>query len=419
MMGSQEIGAILRALRKRAGRTRPEQAEEIQRFQGGRFFDPDRLKRWESGARIPTSSDFQLIADAYGLHLEQVRQAVIRARQARRLAQLHPLIEQETEEPPVERRSFIGAVLAAGVASEPWGRLAAALEGGAVDKATTARLEATTAEMFTAEEHMPARLLAARLAEHLDTITTVLPNAGPYRRGLTIAAGETAALAGWLYWDLGDHDTARRYYSTASSAGRQAGHGAVNALVLGYASYGVEPERSREMLTAAQQHVRGQGYATARSWLCAREAEEAAAMGDQEAAVRALDRAHTAFDYADPAGEQAWVSFFGPARLGSMGVSTYARLRHPGLTAAADETLATLGGLDTKVRVAVLGDVATGYLTAGDVEQAVTVGRQALAATVETETTMGKVRLLALADQLPEGNSEARTFREEIRAAVI
>ncbi|MGW3229083.1 hypothetical protein [Kitasatospora sp. NPDC001095] len=64
-----------------------------------------------------------------------------------------------------------------------------------------------------------------------------------------------------------------------------------------------------------------------------------------------------------------------------------------------------------------LGDVATGYLTAGAVDQAVEIGRRALAATVESETTMGRVRLAALAEQLPE-TAAARHLREEIRAAL-
>lgn len=46
------------------------------------------------------------------------------------------------------------------------------------------------------------------------------------------------------------------------------------------------------------------------------------------------------------------------------------------------------------------------------------VGRRTLEATLETETTMGKGRLGALAQQLPEQHSAARTFREEIRAAL-
>ncbi|WP_331744424.1 hypothetical protein [Kitasatospora sp. NBC_01300] len=62
-----------------------------------------------------------------------------------------------------------------------------------------------------------------------------------------------------------------------------------------------------------------------------------------------------------------------------------------------------------------LGDVAADYLTAGAVDQAVEVGRRALAAALEAETTMGRVRLSALADQLP-ASSAAQAFRDEIRA---
>jgi tetratricopeptide (TPR) repeat protein len=416
MMSSREIGPILRSIRTQAGRTRPEQAQVVEALQDGRYFDPERIKRWETGERIPTKPDFELIARAYGLTVEVVREAVVLSRQARRLARLSPLIEQEEDE--VDRRGFLSAAVAAGVASEPWGRLAAALSGDRLDRETVAQLERSTALMFTAEEHTPARLLAARLSAHLDTITSVLPSAGAHQRAITIAAGETAALAGWIHWDLGDHSTARQYYSTAALAGKNAGHGAVNALALGYASYGADPAKAREMLSAAQDQVRGPGYATARAWLCAREAEEAAKQGDREGAIRALERATTAFDYANPDGEQAWMSFFCRARLGSMTVATYAMVNHPGLGATADETLTALGDADTKVRVAILGDVATGYLTAGDVEQAVEIGRRALAATVETETIMGRVRLHALAQQLPGQNSVARRFREEIRATL-
>ncbi|MFJ4677506.1 transcriptional regulator [Kitasatospora sp. NPDC088783] len=414
MMGAQGIGDLLRCLRVRAGRTRPEQAQHIESVQG-QWFDPERVKRWETGKRIPTSTDFQLIADSYGIAIEVVRAAVSCSRQQRRIGHLNPPEEGADQ---VQRRTFMGFALAAGLGGEPWGRLAAALEGAPVDKVTASQLVSKTAKLFTAEERTPARMLAAQLSAHLDTITTVLPTSGTHRRELTIAAGEAAALAGWVHWDLGDPETAMRYYDTAALAGRRAGHPAINALVLGYTSYGVGPVEARKMLAAAQEHVREPGYATARAWLCAREAEEAAAVGDREAAVRALDRATTAFDYADPGGEQAWVSFFVPARLASMRVATYARLRHRALEAAADEALAELGTTETKMRVAVLGDVASGYLVAGSVDQAVEVGRRALAATLETETTMGKLRLASLATQLPARHREARAFREEIRASL-
>ncbi|MFD7597790.1 hypothetical protein ACFV6D_32790 [Kitasatospora sp. NPDC059812] len=64
-----------------------------------------------------------------------------------------------------------------------------------------------------------------------------------------------------------------------------------------------------------------------------------------------------------------------------------------------------------------LGDVAAGYLTADAIDQAVEVGRRALASTFEAETTMGRVQLSALADQLP-ASSAAQAFRDEIRASL-
>ncbi|MEU7663760.1 hypothetical protein [Streptomyces lincolnensis] len=51
----------------------------------------------------------------------------------------------------------------------------------------------------------------------------------------------------------------------------------------------------------------------------------------REGAVRALDRATTAFDYANPDAEQAWIRFYQRPRLDSLTVSTYSQLRHPGL----------------------------------------------------------------------------------------
>lgn len=377
--------------------------------------------RWETGRATPLPYQYPKLARLLKVTTEALADLLAPdtvTAAAHVPAPTAPVCSEEDDD--VDRRDFTrGAVaIAAGAAIEPWGRLAAALDSSAVDQVTVDHLLATTASGFRDEEHVPARLLAAQLSAHVDRITAVLPNAGPHRAALTIAAGETAALAGWTYWDQGDYTRARHYYRTARLAADRAGHGPLHALVLGYASYGAGVATARDMLAAAQERVRGRGRAAARAWLAAREAEEAATAGDREAAVRALDRARTAFDYADPVEAPAWMSFFGAARLGSMTVSTYARLRHKELGAASDQTLADLGEDDRKVRVAVLGDVAAGYLTAGAVDQAVEVGRRALAATVETETTMGRVRLAALADQLPE-TAAARELREEIRAALV
>lgn len=320
----------------------------------------------------------------------------------------------------MERRDFLGgAVVAAGMASEPWGRLAVAIACPTLDAKVVDLLISTTADAFVSEHHVPARLLAERLHVHLETLTALIPRSGSYRKALTVAAGETAALAGWAAYDVGDLAAARSYYKTAALAGREAGHPPpAVALAMGYASYAAPPGQARDMLAAAQKHVLGPGYAAARSWLAAREAEEAAALGDREGAVRALDRAGTAFDYADPDGEQAWMRFYQRSRLDSLMVSTYARLRHPNLEKAAQAALSHLGDDDSKVRIAVLSDVATGYLVSGNVDQGVEVGRRFVQAAVSTPTTMGRERLGALTSRLPRQHSAARDLAQSIRAAL-
>lgn len=260
--------------------------------------------------------------------------------------------------------------------------------------------------------------MAERLGGHLETLTALIPRSGPHRTALTVAAGETAALAGWAAYDVGDIDTARHYYKTAALAGREAAHPAVVALAMGYASYAVSSDKARDMLAAAQEHVRGAGYAAARSWLAAREAEEAAAIGDDMGAVRALDRATTVFDYADPDAEQAWIRFYQRPRLDSLMVSTYARLRHRDLEKTAQDALTHLGEDDSKVRIAVLADVATGYVVSGNVDQGVEVGHRFLDAATITPTTMGRERLVSLANLLPAQHGAARALTENIRTAL-
>lgn len=420
-MGSPDgIGFLLRGLREYAGRSRREQAEHLGQV-SGRVVDPDNLKRWETERRLPVPEWHPVIAVGYGLSVDEVRRAVAASRRYRVLVSTSVLLDDHDEgRPSVERREFLGAsIIAAGYASEPWGRLAAAVAGPHVDAAMCEQLVTATAGLFVSEHHVPAQLLADRLAGHLETLTALLPRAGQYRRALTIAAGETAALAGWAAYDVGDMAAASNYYRTAALAGREAGHPAVVALAMGYASYAAGPDQARAMLAAAQQHVKSAGYAGARSWLAAREAEEAAALGDREGAVRALDRATTAFDYAAPGGEQAWIAFYQRPRLDSLTVSTYARLRHRDLEATAQAALTHLGDDDSKIRIAVLADVATGYVVAGDVDQGVEVGHRFVQAAVATPTTMGRERLAELVRRLPAGHGGARDLAESIRATLL
>ncbi|WTW96250.1 transcriptional regulator [Streptomycetaceae bacterium NBC_01309] len=325
------------------------------------------------------------------------------------------------EEDPVLRRTFlqIAGVGGADLMTEPWGRLSAALRSPRVDRASAGALVDRTAALFAAEEWTPARQLYPAAAGHVDQLAGLIASAGENRLPLTVAAGEASALAGWLAWDIGETDTARSFLRTAMAASEDAGHPPLAALVLGYASYTVDdPRQARKMLVAGQERVTGPGCATARAWLAAREAEEAAASGDQEGAIRALERARTAYDYADPENEQPWVRFFGPARLDSLAVSTLARLEHRDLEREAERAESRLGGNDAKIRAVVLADVAAAYAQVGNLDRAAVTARQAATATTRGEATLGRQRLLDLVGRLPVRDVQSRELGEELRAVL-
>jgi hypothetical protein len=117
--------------------------------------------------------------------------------------------------------------------------------------------------------------------------------------------------------------------------------------------------------------------ATARAWVSAREAEESAAIGDREGALRAMERAQAVYDYADPAAEQPWVRSFSRSRLDSMTVTAYARRDHPDLAEVFDAALHALRPKDAKVQAVILGDVAKAYVQRGDLDRGTAVAREA------------------------------------------
>src|SRR5690606_2444783 len=110
--------------------------------------------------------------------------------------------------------------------------------------------------------------------------------------------------------------------------------------------------------------------------------------------------------------------FYQRPRLDSLTVSTYARLRHRDLEKTAQDALTHLGEDDSKVRIAVLADVATGYVVAGDLDQGVQVGHRFVQAATRTPTTCGRERMASLAKLLPTPHSAAQDLAENIRAAL-
>ncbi|QKV92749.1 helix-turn-helix domain-containing protein [Streptomyces sp. NA02950] len=420
-MREHELGPLLRRLRESTGRTQQELADDLNQ-RTGRNSDRHQVSDWERCV-IPGPYWREQLADSLGVPVDLLNRAAAASRRRRKLERLSLEGPDENAEGPVDRRKFLGtAAVAASAAAEPWGRLAVALSGGRVDEAAVRQLVGGTADLYTDEEHVPAPLLSARIAAHLDCITAAIPRAGQRRSELIISAGETAALAGWAAWDRGEHAEAAHYFRAVHDAAQETGHRPLEALAILYASYGADnPSRATTMLKEAQLCVKGPGYATAHAWAAAREAEEQARLGQSAAAERAIERARTAYDYASPEAEQPWVRFLRPARLDSMAVSTYTRLGHPEAVAQAQASMDHLDVGNPKVNVAVLCDAAMAHLVAGDGERGAAVARQALDTAVSFNyigVTMVDVRMKEIAGVLPD-NTTARDLQQEIRAAVV
>lgn len=400
---SGDFGALLRAVRKWTG--------ESQSAVGGRcgLSQPD-VSAIESGNRQVTSMEVAgRILDGLGVP------AVLRPGAAGSALIL--------PEPVVARRGVLaaGAIgLGAVALAEPFERLSHALRFPArIDGKAIDALEAAGAAHFEQEEHLPARHLMAHVAGHVDMVSLLLAGATDrHRARLAVLAGESAALAGWLAYDTGDMQAARNWWQTALDAARHATDGPLIALVLCYLSYPTgagadgDHRKAARMLAEAGTHVKSTQHAAARSWIAGRQAEESAAVGDVSALV-ALERALTSFDYAEPDTGRPWTRFFDNARLGSLAVSTYARLNHPDLGDAAGAVLETVES--RKTRAVILGDVAGGYAAQGDIDQACALAEQALDATLAGEAVLGRDRLTALRPALDaSGSTQAAELSERI-----
>jgi hypothetical protein len=341
---------------------------------------------------------------------------------------------------PVERRGFlrmmaaggvavvpVGAAVAGATADEaPWDRLSAALrQRSPVTPELAEELSQTTAGLFGLEERVPARTLIGRVAGHLATLTQLLEatTRAPVRGQLARAAGETAALAGWLAFDLGDNASALAYYRVAIEAAREADDPALWACVLGYESYqsggAGRPDQACALLTEAQRRL-GQGphNPMTRSWLAAREAEEQAARGDGRAAMSALGRAQETFEDAGPT-DRVWTGFFDRGRLDGLRMSTYTRLRRPTAAyAAATDALRAAGPAATKKRSLLLSDVAEVQIQRRDIDAACRFAADALAIVAQTDFSPGLSRVQRVRERLAPWQSAqpVRDLDEQLRA---
>lgn len=314
--------------------------------------------------------------------------------------------------PNGDRRVVADGVVSAAVASATSYervRYALAHDGGAITREDAEFLLRTSAEFYDRDATETAAALAPDLARHLDLVATLLSMATlgeSVRRTLVLAAGVGACLGGWISYNLSATTEANGYWRAAVDAAKAANDGPLLSCVLTFHSYLLDERGDHRgawnVLHQARDHVRARGHARTRAWISARQAEEAAALGERSSALASLAEAMTVYDHTahTESVTRPWVRHFDAVRLRSMGVAAYGRLDHPRLLPAADAVLAALRGDQPKTRAVILGDVAAARVASGDLDAGCALAHRALAATTRFESVLGYRRLRTLRSTL-------------------
>ncbi|GEB57420.1 transcriptional regulator [Streptomyces gardneri] len=310
MMCPDGIGALLRSVREDAGRTREQQARLMEEAQGGRWFDPENLKRWETEKRLPVAVWHEPIATAYGLTVTDVRQAVAVSRQYRR--------DQGGERADVDRRRFIGAAaVAAGVVALPG--IAQAREGidGGLrgdDAGDLAYLAAAFERHRGGYRGRSPNAVLAEMRGDLDLLGQVLNWAHPARDRADLArtAAGIAGLVAIVQHDRGDQRDAFRWFATAERAARESGDRRMTAWVLARhamvpLNYGAPQEAAR--LAALARREAGAAPTASAALSAAVTARALAALGDTDGARLAVREVRDLADRLD--GQEAADTWFG------------------------------------------------------------------------------------------------------------
>lgn len=310
-----------------------------------------------------------------------------------------------------------------------WERLTDALtKPTAIDEAIVREIEARAAGFHQLEELVPAPTLFKGLAAHLRETSTLISSTASdpsdeLRRRLIVAAGETSVLAGWLASDMGDSGTARNFYGTAERAAKEVDDPGIIACALAYRSYIPSTKgahgRARTLLTAALDAMESQRNASPGTiaWLAARHAEESAALGDRQQALRSWGQASEAFNIADPAEDRIWTRFMDQNRFDSYHIATYAHIgRLEEAQEIASAVLSRLPKPDRKKAVIILEDIAAAHIRQGSVNEAARLARNGLGLLRETGFVMWLPRFSAIGQSLMRWRKQTpvRSYLEDL-----
>jgi hypothetical protein len=239
-------------------------------------------------------------------------------------------------------------------------------------------LEAITSRYRALYWTLPAAHLLRPAVGHLGLGITLLRNSTgppPLRRRATLAAAETALLAGRaLFFDLRRAGEARGCLRTALDLALDASDHALAAAVLAHIAFipGFAGDLSgaQDCIHGARIHARRGAAVDVQAWLSAAESEVCARGGDVPSSVMAVLRAEEQYEGTTDANGPPWFDWFSPEHLASF--AGYAHLRAGDLPAARGRLASALSTLPhgAKQRAVLLADMAGVEVARAEVEEA-------------------------------------------------
>ena len=223
----------------------------------------------------------------------------------------------------VKRSDFLRGVLGA-AAALALPRVVTDDAGGRVDQAVVRECRAALTRLYDLDYRLGGADVYALTVHMVDRMRNALarasyrPETGAALQEITAAASEHA---GWLAFDAGRNDHARRWWLEALLLADLGGARGVRvtaftsmALQAASSPRPMDGREAVQLIDAARSAI-GDGTPRLHSLLSAREALGHARNGDRRAAVHALAESERLLDHESTDGEPAWLWFWGDADL--------------------------------------------------------------------------------------------------------
>jgi transcriptional regulator with XRE-family HTH domain len=383
---AQRFGETLARLRRCSGKSQTRLAEVLCELSGRSTVTRHEISRYERGVRLPGAFWLPYLAEALGVSVATLERAMATGRLPEEFTNdlggtlgRFELPGDLCGSPSIRRGRQIGHHEVNDLAGRVHGlRLADdVLAGGDL--------------IAPAFRELDGAISLYRESRHTEGVG----------RALLAQTGELAQIGGWIASDAGQHQQADRTYRLGISAAREAGDLALVGNLAGSLAYQLSNtgrEDEGVVLAQAALHEAGpHAHPTARALYLDRIAWAQAQVGDSQAAMRALGRAHEALTEDSPDEAPRWAYWVSPEELQVMDARVYTELHRP--LRAVPVLTEVLAGYDTthaRELALYLSWLAVALVDANEPEESAGVATRMLelASEVASERTVGRAHVV-------------------------